>query len=634
MASETTPPQPAPAPSKKPAVPVQDSDLQMPVRRIIPYLKPVLPRFILGLLLGVIAALFNAAWLPVCRIIFSIVLNDGGGPPSLGQDYSFLGLNLNFANMFDLDPTAKVGLTGVIIAASFIPLMLLINGVLDYLNKYFLAWVGSRMLQHIRNDVFSHVLRQSPAFFSSSKAGELIQTVLNQTSVAQRNAVQYVQIMTSNPLRILVILISLFAAHPFFTFMSLFVFPLCLLPVLRLGKRVRKAGKKEEQMIGAMLTAMHESLTGIRLIKAYGREDYEVQRFEKVNASMTGNSIRWQRASELVGPIVESVASIGIAAGLVYWWAMGLKSADFIPVVLLMTRIYPPAKELSKVNLLLQKTRYAINCVVNMLDRQPDIQDAPGANALGRVKGSIEFENITFAYARPNGEKLARPAVENVSLQLSPGRFYALVGPSGAGKSTLFSLLLRFYDPDNGCIRVDGHDIRLVTQKSLRDNIGIVSQDIFLFHDTIRENIRYGRLDATDEEIVDAAKKAHAHEFIMQIEGGYNATVGDAGCNLSGGQKQRLSIARAVLRNAPILLLDEATSALDTETEKIIQEAVHELSEGRTVIAIAHRLSTILEAHQIVVMKDGRVDAIGSHQELLEKSDLYQKLAALQFQEV
>ncbi len=193
---------------------------------------------------------------------------------------------------------------------------------------------------------------------------------------------------------------------------------------------------------------------------------------------------------------------------------------------------------------------------------------------------------------------------------------------------------MRFYDPDKGRVLVDGHDLRHVTQKSLRDNIGIVSQDTFLFHDTIRENIRYGRLDATEEEIVAAAKKAHAHEFIMQIEGGYNAVVGDAGCNLSGGQKQRLSIARAVLRNAPILLLDEATSALDTETEKIIQEAIHELSEGRTVIAIAHRLSTILEAHQIIVMKDGRIDAVGSHQELLEKSDLYQKLAALQFKEV
>lgn len=609
--------------------------MHMPVRRIVPYLKPVLPRFILGLALGIVASLFNAIWLPACKIIFAIVLPDAQTTSNpLGQDFSFLGIDLNFAKLLNLDPAAKIGLTGVIVAASFIPLLLLINGILDYLNKYLVAWVGNRMLQSIRNDVFARVLNQSPAFFSNSKAGELIQTVLNQTSVAQRNAVQYVQIMTSHPLRILVILASLFAAHPFFTFMSLFVFPLCLWPVLRLGKRVRKSGKKEEQMVGAMLTAMHESLTGIRLVKAYGREDYEVHRFEQANASMSRNAIRWQRASELVGPIVESVASLGIAAGLVYWWAMKLPSSEFIAVVLLLTRIYPPAKELSKVNLLLQKTRYAINCVVTMLDREPDIQNAANATVLGRVNGEIEFQDITFTYSKFGGDKFERPAVQDIRLKLSPGRFYALVGPSGAGKSTLFSLVMRFYDPDKGRVFVDGHDLRHVTQKSLRDNIGIVSQDTFLFHDTIRENIRYGRLDATEDEIVAAAKKAHAHEFIMQIEGGYNAVVGDAGCNLSGGQKQRISIARAVLRNAPILLLDEATSALDTETEKIIQEAIHELSEGRTVIAIAHRLSTILEAHQIIVMKDGRIDAVGSHQELLEKSDLYQKLAALQFKEV
>ncbi len=609
--------------------------MRMPVRRIVPYLKPVLPRFILGLALGVVASLFNAIWLPACKIIFAIVLPDAQTTTNpLGQDFSFLGIDLNFAKLLNLDPAAKIGLAGVIVAASFIPLLLLINGILDYLNKYLVAWVGNRMLQSIRNDVFARVLNQSPAFFSNTKAGELIQTVLNQTSVAQRNAVQYVQIMTSHPLRILVILASLFAAHPFFTFMSLFVFPLCLWPVLRLGKRVRKSGKKEEQMVGAMLTAMHESLTGIRLVKAYGREDYEVHRFEQANASMSRNAIRWQRASELVGPIVESVASLGIAAGLVYWWAMKLPSSEFIAVVLLLTRIYPPAKELSKVNLLLQKTRYAINCVVNMLDREPDIQNAANATVLGRVNGEIEFQDITFTYTKSGGDKFERPAVQDIRLKLSPGRFYALVGPSGAGKSTLFSLVMRFYDPDKGRVFVDGHDLRDVTQKSLRDNIGIVSQDTFLFHDTIRENIRYGRLDATEDEIVAAAKKAHAHEFIMQIEGGYNAVVGDAGCNLSGGQKQRLSIARAVLRNAPILLLDEATSALDTETEKIIQEAIHELSEGRTVIAIAHRLSTILEAHQIIVMKEGRIDAVGSHQELLDKSDLYQKLAALQFKEV
>ena len=220
-----------------------------------------------------------------------------------------------------------------------------------------------------------------------------------------------------------------------------------------------------------------------------------------------------------------------------------------------------------------------------------------------------------------------------MTLDLEPGRFYALVGPSGAGKSTLFSLLLRFYDPDQGAVLIDGNDIRNVTQDSLRANIGIVNQDTFLFHDTIRENIRYGRLDATEDEIIAAAKKAHAHEFILQIQGGYNAVVGDAGCNLSGGQKQRLSIARAVLRNAPVLLLDEATSALDTETEKIIQEAIHELSEGKTVIAIAHRLSTVLEADQIIVMRDGSVAAKGTHAELLESSELYQKLYQLQFKE-
>jgi ATP-binding cassette, subfamily B, bacterial MsbA len=630
-------PQPIASPSSPPTVPAaspgDDEEMKMPVKRILPYLKPVLPRFILGLGMGVLAAMFNAIWLPACNIIFAIVLPDSSGPPPLGQQYGFLGLDLNFAEMLGLDPTVKIGLTGVIVAASFIPLMLLINGVLDYLNKYLLAWVGNHMLQDVRNDVFSRVMRQSPAFFSGTKAGELIQTVLNQTAVAQRNAVQYVQVMTGNPLKILVILVSLFATHPFFTFMSLFIFPLCLLPVIRLGKKVRKSGKKEEKMAGAMLTAMHESLGGIRLVKSYAREEYEVARFKRANAEMSRNAIRWQRASEMVGPIVESVASIGIAAGLVYWWAMGLKPSEFIAVVLLLTRIYPPAKELSKVSLLLQKTRYAINSVVKLLDREPDIQDAPDAQVLGRVTGELHFENITFAYSKPNGEKLDRPALNGVDLKLAPGRFYAFVGPSGAGKSTLFSLILRFYDPDSGRVLVDGHDLRSVTQSSLRENIGIVSQDTFLFHDTIRENIRYGRLDATEEEIIAAAKKAHAHEFIMQVEGGYNAVVGDAGCNLSGGQKQRLSIARAVLRNAPILLLDEATSALDTETEKIIQEAIHELSEGRTVIAIAHRLSTILEADQIIVMRDGQVESTGTHTELLKTSELYQKLASLQFQE-
>lgn len=608
-----------------------EKDSKMQIRRILPYLKPLKGRFILGILLGVAAAAFYPIIIQSFEIIFSVVLK--GQANTMGKNYDFFGFKFNLAEQLGVAHDAKVSFYQVLIACGFIPVLFLIRGALEYLNKYCLAWVGNRMLYSIRNDAFSSILRQSPAFFSGTKAGELIQTVFNQTSVAQRNAVQFVQLVTSSPLKVIFILAMLFWKYPFFTFMSLFVFPLCLLPVMRLGKRVKQSGKKEEQEAGAMLTAMHESFGGIRLVKAYARESYEVARFERANASMSRNAIRWQRASEMAGPMVETVASLGIAAGLIYWWWKDWEAEQFLTVILALTQIYPPAKELSKVNLLLQKTAYAVNNVVTLLDRIPDIQDAPDAKKLPRVQGAIRFDHVGFTYRDAHGQMLDKPAVVDVQIDLVPGRFYALVGPSGAGKSTLFSLLLRFYEPDQGSVLVDGVDIRSVTQDSLRENIGIVSQDTFLFHDTIRENIRYGRLDASEDEIIAAAKKAHAHEFILAQAKGYDTVVGDAGCNLSGGQKQRLSIARAMLRNAPILLLDEATSALDTETERIIQEAIHQLSEGKTVIAIAHRLSTIMEADQIIVMEDGRVHSIGTHAELLASSDLYQKLHALQFRE-
>lgn len=612
--------------------PTAKLDPKISYLRILPYLRPLMGRFSLGVLFGILAAIFYAVIIMSFEVIFSLVLK--GKTSTLGKDIELpFGINLNIAELFGVANDTPVGLTGVLISCACIPLLFLIRGMLEYLNKYNLAWVGNRMLFAIRNDVFNSILRQSPAFFSSSKAGMLIQTVFNQSRVAQQNAVQFVQLITNKPLTIIVILATLFSKYPFFTFMSLFVFPLCIWPVITLGKRVKKSGKNEELEAGSMMTAMHESFTGIRLVKSYAREDYENERFIKANDAMSRNAIRWQRASELVGPMVESVASIGIAIGLIYWWYKDWEAHEFLTVILALTQIYPPAKELGKANLLFQKTGFAVNNIVSLLDRQPDIKDAPDAADLGRIQGAVSFEDVSFTYKSANGQPLDKAAVRNIQLELAPGKFYALVGPSGAGKSTLFSLLLRFYDPDEGSISMDGTDLRSVTQKSVRNNIGMVSQDTFLFHDTIRENIRYGRLDATEEEILAAAKKAHAHDFIMEMKKGYDTVVGDAGCNLSGGQKQRLSIARAVLRNAPILLLDEATSALDTETERIIKEAIHELSEGRTVIAIAHRLSTIMEADQIVVMREGRVDAVGTHAQLLESNVLYQKLHALQFHE-
>lgn len=617
---------------KNPQTDAELAQLRMPYRQLLVYLRPWVGRFGLGIFLGVLAAAFNGVMIVGFQIIFSLVLK--GQTRTLGETINLpLVGEFNLAEFLGVAADKPIGIVGVIIACAFVPLLIFTKGFLEYLNKYCLFWVGNKMLFHIRSDVFRSILRQSPAFFSTTKAGELMQTVFNQSRVAQANAVQLVQLVTQRPLAIISILVVLFAQDWFFTLMSLFIFPLCIAPVMTIGRRVRKSGAREEQEVGTMMTAMHESFSGIRLVKAYAREDYEVQRFDRANMAMTRNVMRWTRAMELVGPIVEAVASIGIAAGLVYWWYKDREAEDFIVLVMALTQIYPPAKELSRVNLLMQKTVYAVNKVVDLLDRPSDIQDRPDARAVGRLQGAIALENVSFAYAGPDGQKLDKAAVTDITVDLVPGKFYALVGPSGAGKSTLFSLLLRFYDPDSGRVLIDGIDIRDLTQDSVRRNIGLVSQDTFLFHDTIRENIRYGRLDATIDEIVAAAKQAHAHEFIQQIQNGYDAVVGDAGCNLSGGQKQRLSIARAILRDAPILLLDEATSALDTETEKVIQEAIQTLSAGKTVIAIAHRLSTILEADQIIVMRDGRIDSRGTHAELLHNSELYQKLCQLQFQQ-
>ncbi len=569
------------------------------------YILPFRGRFALGALLGIVSGLFNAVVLLSFQLIFSIVLKGETKAFSEGYDLPLVG-RVRLGDWFPLEADGELGLGGVIFACALIPMLILVRGILGYLGNYCMLWVGNKVLYKLRSDVFGSLLQQSLGFFNQSKTGDLIQTVFNQSRVAQTNAVSLAQILVRRPMEIVAILAVLFAKDWFFTLMSLVVFPLCIFPVIYIGKRVRKAGANEETQAGALMSVMHESFVGIRVVKSHAREAYELKRFNRSNKSMLDSIMRWSKAAEIVGPIVETVASLGIAAGLVYAWKTGNMGAeDFFLIVIALTQIYPPVKDLSKIQILLQKAIVATTNVFSVLEKEPEVRDAPDAVTLEGAKGAVTLERVTFHYSNPKGQKLDRAAVTDVTLNLEPGKFYALVGPSGAGKSTLFSLLLRFYDPDAGRVLVDGVDVRQLTQASLRDHIGVVSQDTFLFHDTILENIRYGRLDASDEEVMEAAKKAHVDEFVRTLQGGYQAVVGDGGCNLSGGQKQRVSIARAILRNAPILLLDEATSALDTESEKIIQEAIHLLSLGKTVIAIAHRLSTILEADQIVVMQNG-----------------------------
>jgi subfamily B ATP-binding cassette protein MsbA len=594
------------------------------------YLFPYKWRLLLSIFLGMASAVFNGLMLISFQLIFSLVLK--GQTRTMGDAVKLpLFGEINIADMLGFPANTPIGLTGVIIACSFIPALIFIRGFLGYLSVYMQAWIASKVVYQIRNDTFSSVMRQSPYFFSNAKTGELMQTVINQTMAVHQNAMMLIQTLAQRPLTIISILVVLFAQDWIFTTVSLLIFPACMWPIVRIGKRARASGLNEVGDSSNLMVVMQESFAGIRLVKSYAREAYECQRFEQTNASMVKHGLRWTKQLELIGPIVESVASIGIAAGLVYAWYRGLEAENFFLLVMALTQIYPPVKELSRIQMLMQRAGLAAELVFQLLEKAPDILDAPSAVDSGRARGAVEFQGVTFSYLENNGIKKEVPAVNSINLKLDPGKFYAFVGPSGAGKSTLYSLILRFYDPDKGAVLLDGCDIRKLTQASLRGNIGVVSQDTFLFHTTILENIRYGRLDASRDEVIEAAKKAHAHEFIEQIGGGYDAVVGEGGCKLSGGQKQRLSIARAILRNAPILLLDEATSALDTESEKIIQDAIQVLSEGKTVVAIAHRLSTILEADQIVVMDQGYILDRGAHSELLVRNPMYQKLYHLQF---
>jgi ATP-binding cassette, subfamily B, bacterial MsbA len=462
-------------------------------------------------------------------------------------------------------------------------------------------------------------------FFNKAKAGELVQTVFNQTRIAQQALTTISGDIVKQPISILSALVVLFVIDWRFTLASFIIFPLCLLPVIIVAKKVRKAGAREEEEAGQLMVVMSEAFAGIRVVKTHAREDFESERFNAANLQIMRFIMRWRKALEMAGPLVETVASLGVAAALVWAWYYNLGFSKFIALNGGMVLLYPPFKSLSRIHLTMQKCLAATTKVFELLDRKPAIEDAPGAVALGDVRGEICFEKVGFTYGADT------PAVNGVDLVIPARTTCALVGSSGAGKTTMLALLQRLYDVQEGRVTIDGLDIRQVTQASLREHIATVNQDTFLFHDTIANNIRYGRLGATRAEVEEAAKQAYAHDFILAQPNGYETVIGDRGCVLSGGQQQRISIARALLKNAPILLLDEAMSALDSESEKQVQRAIDALAEGRTVVAIAHRLSTILHAQQIVVMDHGRVIDCGPHSELYARSPVYQRLYDLQF---
>jgi subfamily B ATP-binding cassette protein MsbA len=414
-----------------------------------------------------------------------------------------------------------------------------------------------------------------------------------------------------------------------FTVVTLILFPTCLLPIRIYGRRARKAVQSEQEGMGEMVVTMQETFAGIRVIKSFAREAHQENAFKRSNQMQFSQVMRMIRSMEAVGPLVETIAAIGVGMALLYVYAANLSAGRFFGLISGIFILYDPIKTLSKIHIVMQRSIAATTEIFSILDSEPAVLDAPNAVALPSSQGRIDFENVRFRYA---GTVI--DAVNGINLRIESGKTYALVGASGAGKSTILSLILRLYDPTSGAVKIDGRDLRSITQKSLREQIGLVTQETFLFHDTIFKNIQFGRLGAEPEEIYEAAHTAFAHDFIIAQPNGYETVIGDKGCLLSGGQQQRIAIARAVLKNAPILLLDEATSSLDSESEKQIQKALAKLAAGRTVIAIAHRLSTVLSADQIVVLDSGRIKEIGTHAELLEKSGYYRRLYDHQFNRV
>jgi len=514
----------------------------------------------------------------------------------------------------------------VVLLVTLIPAVILLRSVFSYLNVYFLQWTAVRTITDLRVRLFEHLINLSAGFFSKTTTGELMARVMADTAALQNIISGATSVMVKDPVTVLALLGYLIWQQPRITLISMVVMPVCMVPIIIYNRKVRRSSRALQTHYAELSSVMAESFSGHRVIKAYNLEPTMVDRFRTVSRKFIGHVMRIVRSSEIPGPLLEFVGAVGVSLVLIYLAFQERRptGTDFLKVILSIFTLYRPLKNLTRLYNNLEQARAASSRVFELLEVRNEVVEPAHPRPIQAVGAAIHFDHVSFSY----GDK---PVLVDVDLKVEPGKMVAVVGPSGAGKTSLTNLLMRFYDPQQGAVRIGGLDIREATTRDLRNHIAVVTQETVLFNDTVARNIELGRPGASEAEIIQAAQRANAYDFIMAKPDGFQCPVGERGNNLSGGQRQRIAISRALLKNAPILILDEATSSLDTESERVFQAELEKLMEGRTTICIAHRLSTVQKADQIVVLSEGRVVESGTHDELLRAQGLYHKLYQMQF---
>jgi subfamily B ATP-binding cassette protein MsbA len=568
--------------------------------RILKFIRPYLPRLALA---GICTVLTSAANLYVPWIVRDVI------------DKVFINNDSQLLNLIAL---------GIVV-------IFFARGITYYGQNYLMNYVGESVVIDIRGLVFKKMMELDTRFYDTNKLGTIMSYVTNDVQAMQSAMVDNsVEIITETS-----VLIGSIGAMIYLDW-KLTLFAFCTFPVVLFfmdffGKKIRKTGHRIQQATADITSVLQETLSSSRVVKSFVREPFEIKRFERINRQNFDANMKSVRLMGTLSPVIEFIAALGVTA-IIWFGGRGVLSGDITAGSLIAFLVYAvnisnPIKRIARVLGNIQKALAAADRVFSILDLDEKIPEKADAIALPPVRGKVEFRDVSFSY-NPD-----EPILKHLNFSAQPGQAVALVGPSGAGKSTIANLLPRFYDVTDGAILIDDHDIRDVTVASLREQVGIVPQETNLFNDTVYNNILYGRLDATRDEVVAAAKAANAHDFIMQLPEGYETQLGDRGINVSGGQRQRIAIARAILKDPRILILDEATSALDTESERLVQEALDRLMVGRTSFVIAHRLSTIQNASKILVLDHGEIVESGTHEELMALHGLYAHLHDIQFRE-